>query len=147
MEKQKLELESQNGHSKQEKHVFNDLDEVLPYIGELGKYQIILISMLALMILTAGFPVLIMFFAAQNPPWTCVTNSTVCTLNGTFSSKDVNTYKARCDMPRSEWKFTKPKSYSIVTQVAVIVIEIRVCANAGGNFSFTHYIPLKVLLT
>eukprot|EP00794_Sanderia_malayensis_P019002 gene19002-20914_t len=94
---------------------FNSIDEVLPYIGELGKYQIILISMLALMILTAGFPVLIMFFAAQNPPWTCVANSTRCNLTGSFTSKSPE-YEQRCQMPRSEWKFTKPKSYSIVTQ-------------------------------
>ena len=93
-----------------------DLDEILKYVGELGKYQCILISMLALMILTAGFPVLIMFFAAQNPPWACAKNSTICNMTGSFKSGDP-LYEKRCSMPRSAWIFTKPKEYSIVTQV------------------------------
>ena len=95
-----------------------DLDEILKYVGELGKYQIILISMLALMILTAGFPVLIMFFAGQNPPWACAQNSTICNMTGSFKSGD-RLYEKRCSMPRSEWIFTKPKEYSIVTQVTL----------------------------
>ena len=96
--------------------VIENLDDVLPYIGELGKYQILLISVMALVILATAPPVLIMLFAGQNPPWQCQTNSTVCKLNGTFESGEKN-YEARCSMPRSEWKFTKPKEYSIVTQV------------------------------
>ena len=96
--------------------IIKNLDDILPYVGEIGRYQIILIFLMSLMILVAGFPVLIMFFAGQNPPWQCVTNSTVCTLNGTFKSGDKN-YKARCSMPRDDWMFTKPKEYSIVTQV------------------------------
>jgi len=95
--------------------VIENLDDALPYVGELGKYQIILISIMALATLVAGFPVLIMFFAGQNPPWQCETNSTICKLNGTFKSGAKN-YEARCSMPRSEWKFTKPIDYSIVTQ-------------------------------
>ena len=96
--------------------VVDNLDDALPYVGELGKYQIVLICIVALAFFVAGFPVLIMFFAGQNPPWQCEKNSTVCKLNGTFKSGEKN-YKARCSIPRSEWKFTKPKEYSIVTQV------------------------------
>ena len=96
--------------------VMESLDDALPYVGELGKYQVMLISIMALTILVTGFPVLIMVFAGDNPPWQCETNSTVCKLNGTFKSGE-NKYEARCSMPRSEWKFTKPIDYSIVTQV------------------------------
>ena len=100
----------------QDNVVIDNLDDVLPYVGELGKYQIFLISIMALADLVSGFPVLIMFFAGDNPSWECEANSTVCKLNGTFKSGEKN-YEARCLMPRSEWKFTKPKEYSIVTQV------------------------------
>ena len=110
-----IELEVKEAKG-QDNVVIENLDDVLPYVGELGKYQIILIGIMALAILVAGFPVLIMFFAGQNPPWQCQTNSTVCKLNGTFKSGEKN-YEARCSMPRSEWKFTKPIDYSIVTQV------------------------------
>ena len=102
----------------------NAIDEVLPYVGEFGKYQIILVFMLALMVLTAGFPVLIMYFAGQNPPWQCVYNSTVCNLNGTFKSGDKN-YNHRCSIPRAEWQFTKPKDYSIVTQVLELLLVLE----------------------
>ncbi len=108
-----LEMEEKDS----EKYQFEKLDDILPYVGEIGKYQIILLIMFSLMLLAAGFPILIMFFAAQNPPWTCVSNSTICNVTGSFTSKQKEYYAKRCDMPRSEWKFTKPKSYSIVTQV------------------------------
>ena len=108
-----LEVKGTKGQSSM---VIDNLDDVLPHVGELGKYQIFLIIIMALATLISGFPLLIMFFAGQNPPWQCETNSTLCKLNGTFKSGEKN-YKARCSMPRSEWKFTKPKEYSIVTQV------------------------------
>ena len=103
--------------------VIENLDDALPYVGELGKYQVMLISIMALILLVTGFPILIMVFAGDNPPWQCETNSTVCKLNGTFKSGEKN-YKARCSMPRSEWKFTKPIEYSIVTQVRVLTDKI-----------------------
>ena len=94
----------------------NSIDEILPYVGEFGRYQIVLVSMLSIIILCCGFPILIMYFAGQNPAWKCVNNSTVCNLNGTFESGDDN-YEFRCSIPRKDWKFTQPKDYSIVTQV------------------------------
>ena len=110
-----IELEAKEAE-RQENVMIESLDDILPYVGELGKYQIFMISIMALADLVSGFPVLIMFFAGDNPPWQCGTNSTICKLNGTFKSGEKN-YEARCSMPRSEWKFTKPKEYSIVTQV------------------------------
>ena len=127
--------------------VIENLDDALPYVGELGKYQIILISIMALATLVAGFPVLIMFFAGQNPPWQCETNSTICKLNGTFKSGAKN-YEARCSMPRSEWKFTKPIDYSIVTQVrwkykkCKKLIDI---ISSSNNRIFILYISAKLL--
>jgi len=103
--------------------VIESLDDALPYVGELGKYQVMLISILALILLVTGFPILIMVFAGHNPPWQCETNSTICKLNGTFKSGEKN-YEARCLMPRSEWKFTKPIEYSVVTQVRELTNKI-----------------------
>ena len=96
----------------------NTIDEILPYVGEFGKYQIMLVAMLSTMILASTFPILIMYFAGQNPAWKCVNNSTVCNLNGTFESGDDN-YEFRCSIPRKDWQFTQPKDYSIVTQVTL----------------------------
>ncbi|XP_065064769.1 organic cation transporter protein-like isoform X2 [Rhopilema esculentum] len=93
----------------------NAIDDILPYVGEFGKYQIMLVAMLSTMVLASTFPILIMYFAGQNPAWECVHNSTVCNLNGTFESGDDN-YQYRCSIPRKDWQFTQPKDYSIVTQ-------------------------------
>ena len=117
-----MELEVKEAKG-QDSVVIENLDDALPYVGELGKYQVMLISIMALILLVTGFPILIMVFAGDNPPWQCETNSTVCKLNGTFKSGEKN-YKARCSMPRSEWKFTKPIEYSIVTQVRVLTDKI-----------------------
>lgn len=121
--------------------VVENLDEILPYIGELGRYQMGLIFIMSLTILIAGFPVLIMFFAGQNPSWQCVTNSTTCTLNGTFKSGDKH-YEDRCSMPRSSWTFTKPKDYSIVTQV--FTIEILIFFVYKDYFQMLHCHEFKV---
>ena len=111
----------------------NSIDEILPYVGEFGKYQIMMVSMLSTMILASGFPILIMYFAGQNPAWKCVHNSTVCNLNGTFESGDDN-YEFRCSIPRKDWQFTQPKDYSIVTQVNLdILTSFKVVFHAFCN--------------
>ncbi|XP_065064675.1 solute carrier family 22 member 15-like [Rhopilema esculentum] len=91
------------------------IDDVLPLIGEFGKFQILLEIAFCIMIFPGSMLILIPYFAQHNPPWMCVANSTVCHLNGTYDTQS-KFYKERCKMPRSEWQFTKPKEYSIMTQ-------------------------------
>jgi len=87
-------------------------DDILVQIGEYGRFQWMLNAMFCVMLLPSTFQVLIMYFAALKPDWRCVDNSTICTLNGSFTSD--NEY--RCKIPRREWEFTQPKGYSIVTE-------------------------------
>ncbi|XP_065062349.1 organic cation transporter-like protein isoform X1 [Rhopilema esculentum] len=91
------------------------MDEILPYIGEFGKFQILLEVAFCVMVIPSSMLILVPYFAQDSPPWTCLLNSTVCRLNGTFDSYS-RFYQYRCNMPRSEWEFTKQKEYSIVTQ-------------------------------
>eukprot|EP00795_Rhopilema_esculentum_P001443 gene1443-15868_t len=122
----------------------NSIDEILPYVGEFGKYQIMMVSMLSTMILASGFPILIMYFAGQNPAWKCVHNSTVCSLNGTFESGDDN-YEFRCSIPRKDWQFTQPKDYSIVTQVNLdILTSFKVVFHVFCNAKYGRSKVLKV---
>ena len=88
------------------------IDKILKIVGEFGRYQWLLESLFCVMIIPGAFVILIMYFAALTPTWECVTNSTICLLNGTFTNEN----KYRCDIPRTEWKFSQPKDYSIVTQ-------------------------------
>ena len=91
------------------------VDEILPYIGEFGRFQVLQEAFLSLILMAVTFPIYVVYFASLDSPWQCVTNSTICILNGTYSTNDLN-YKDRCTMPRNEWEFTQPKEYSLVTQ-------------------------------
>jgi len=91
------------------------IDQVLPLIGEFGKFQILLEIAFCIIIFPGSMLVLIPYFVQHIPPWQCSRNSTICPYNGTFTAHD-KLYKSRCSMPRTEWKFSKPKEYSIITQ-------------------------------
>ena len=92
------------------------IDEVLPLIGGFGRFQKIIVLFMSVIRFPTATLVLIPYFVQDNPKWKCVENSTVCLLNGTFG-RESRLYKERCSMSRSHWMFTKPKDYSIVTQV------------------------------
>ena len=95
-----------------------DVDEILPFVGEFSRFQIIIEVLLMISIIPYTMPILIMYFAALNSPWRCAANSTMCTFptNQTFDSSS-SQYEARCSMKRSDWEFVQPKDFSIVTQV------------------------------
>ena len=95
-----------------------DVDEILPFVGEFSRFQIIIEVLLMISIIPYTMPILIMYFAALNSPWRCAANSTMCTFptNQTFDSSS-SQYEARCSMKRSDWEFVQPKEFSIVTQV------------------------------
>ena len=94
----------------------NNIDQTLPFIGELGIYQILVISIFCLITIPGTFQGLIIYFVAANPAWKCVSNSTICTMPGSFEAEGKN-YTMRCSMPRSQWRFVEDYDYSIVTQV------------------------------
>eukprot|EP00794_Sanderia_malayensis_P010685 gene10685-11821_t len=96
------------------------VDEALPIIGEFGKFQIVLVMAFCVMKIPGSMAVLLPFFAQHDPGWKCAFNSTVCKLNGTITSSNKNDFEKRCNMPRSEWQFTQPKHYSVVTQFDVV---------------------------
>ena len=92
------------------------IDEMLTYAGEFGRFQWTIQLLLCIMQFPPTFPSLIMYFAALTPDWTCVDsgihNGTYCNSTKVYPSEDLS----RCDMPRSAWKYVRPKSYSVVTQ-------------------------------
>ena len=94
-----------------------DIDQVLPHVGEFGLFQILLEGILSISYVPATYQILIVYFTAYNPAWQCVKRgNSSCKLNGTFTSSSKD-YEKRCNMPRSDWEYTQPKDYSIVTQV------------------------------
>lgn len=121
-----------------------DVDEYLKYVGECGKFQILLVLLFCLIIIPTTYQTLIMSFVGSNPSWRCVQmspvgntanfpNTTVSTNNATLANATANgcnlkgdiepghsLYKNRCTMDRVLWEFTKPKEYSIVTDVSLL---------------------------
>eukprot|EP00112_Aurelia_sp_Birch-Aquarium-sp1_P026753 Seg97.16 transcript_id=Seg97.16/GoldUCD/mRNA.D3Y31 product="Solute carrier family 22 member 3" protein_id=Seg97.16/GoldUCD/D3Y31 len=92
-----------------------ELDEVLHLLGGIGPFQMIMVVLTGLIVFPTTMAILIPYFTQDTPAWTCISNSTICNLTGTHPM-DSKTYKARCDMPRTEWKFTQPRDFSVVTQ-------------------------------
>ena len=88
------------------------IDEALIYLGGYRQFQWIVDAIFCFMAMPRVFQVLLMYFAALDPPWKCVENSTVCLLNGTLPSSN----RARCGMSRSDWEYTQPKDLSIASQ-------------------------------
>jgi hypothetical protein len=102
------------------------VDEVLNQIGGYGKYQILMLQLVGFIEFgLAAFNVMIITFIAGEPTWECVSNSTICKLNGTIDTTS-DDYNARCDMPRSEWKFSDTYT-SVVSEVGKICVPSLPC--------------------
>eukprot|EP00112_Aurelia_sp_Birch-Aquarium-sp1_P024202 Seg753.6 transcript_id=Seg753.6/GoldUCD/mRNA.D3Y31 product="Solute carrier family 22 member 24" protein_id=Seg753.6/GoldUCD/D3Y31 len=91
-----------------------NIDKILLQIGEMGRFQIMLEAIFCFFQLPYTFQILLPYFTQDSPTWRCVANSTVCNVTGSLKSDD----KLRCSLPRSEWEYTTPKDYSIVTEVS-----------------------------
>ena len=90
-------------------------DEMLPHVGEFGRFQVMQEIFLSLILVCVTFSHYIGYFALLDSPWQCVSNSTVCKLNGTVTA-DESSYKDRCNMTLHDWEYTQPKSFSMASQ-------------------------------
>ena len=95
-----------------------DVDDILQEIGQYGIYQMFLVGIFCFLIIPSTYQTLIMSFIGNNPTWRCALNNTQCnsTTNKVFD-KNHEFYEARCSMDRSSWEYTKPSTFSIVTEV------------------------------
>lgn len=94
------------------------VDDVLEEIGGYGRYQILMLQLVGLIEFgLSSFHVMIITFVAGEPTWECVANSTICNITGVVETISDH-YTARCNMPRSEWKFSNTFT-STVTEVSV----------------------------
>jgi len=99
---------------KTEKQALN-IDEMLKVVGEYGRFQKVINAMFCIITFPSAYQLMISYFAFIEPPWRCKSDSQVCRLNGTYNLHHKH-YKYRCGHPRSEWEYTQPPGYSIITQ-------------------------------
>ena len=97
--------------------ISQDVDDILLKIGQYGIYQMFLVGIFCFLIIPSTYQTLIMSFIGNNPTWRCTKNSTQCNATGEVFDKNHDLYESRCSMDRSSWEYTKPSSFSIVTEV------------------------------
>ena len=103
-------------------------DQYLEKIGSFGRYQILLLVFLnGLIFFWFGWPVMIPVFITAEPPWRCVTNSSICKLNGTMKSRHPD-YDFRCNISRDQWEFVDDFT-SVVTEVTSVKNQIDAFAS------------------
>ena len=106
------------------------VDEMLPYIGEFGTYQIIQMIMICFVHVAIILPAHhLSYFATLESPWRCIRNSSICLMNDTFTPED-SMYSKRCLLPRDSWTYTQNKAFSVITYFDLIVTLI-----GKGNWS------------
>ena len=99
-----------------------DVDQFFESINDFGIAQKIYLLILCSMMFPPTYQYFIMTFVGNNPPWTCLSNVTVgisCNRSTTYTVED-SFYGKRCELPKNAWNFTKPSTYSIVTEVGSI---------------------------
>ena len=99
------------------------IDEAFEIIGSFGRYQMwvtFLVCFTHAAILSQN---LMLYFVANEPPWTCVNNNSSAFCKNHFGQKipqSSELFKDQCKLNRSEWKFTKDKTYSLVTEYELV---------------------------
>ena len=100
-----------------------DIDEAIDMSGSFGRYQFLVNVLMNAVYLTLNVHAYILYFVASDPPWTCVnkTSSLFCKQHfGKRIPESSDLFEERCKLNRSEWIFTKDKTYSIVTEYDLI---------------------------
>ena len=89
------------------------VNEMLEVVGGYGKFQKTINIFFCLMTIPSFTHVMITYFTAHTPLWSCAHNSTRCRSNLTFKGAD----QSRCSMSRKDWSYAvATKHYSIVTE-------------------------------
>ena len=114
-----------------------DVDEVLASSANYGRFQL-MIQILAMYInMTTSYQIVLPYFIGNDPPWTCTrrNSSKFCLENyGQEVRIDSRMFPKRCQLPRNEWKYTKPKSYSYVTEFDLVCDKNMLAALLTGVF-------------
>ena len=97
------------------------VDEALAKLGGFGCFQWLLFFGASIAEMAVTYQIFLLTFIAGEPRWTCKNESLICNFTKSVGLNDDN-YKARCDMPRSEWTFSDEFT-SIVTEVRLFALR------------------------
>lgn len=108
-------------------------DEVLEEVGSFGWFQkrlLILFNLLSALLF--GWATMVTGIITTEPPWKCVSNSSVCLFDKLMAVGD-DDYDHRCNISRSEWVFDD--------EMTSVVTEVR--KNAYIKHSFTCIVSVS----
>ena len=100
-----------------------DIDEAFEIAGSFGRYQILVTFLVCFTHAPILSQTLMLYFVANEPPWTCINNNSSVFCKNHFGEKipqSSELFKEQCKLNRSEWIFTKDKTYSIVTEYELV---------------------------
>ena len=100
-----------------------DVDEAFEIAGSFGRYQIMVTFLVCFTHAPILSQTLMLYFVANEPPWTCISNNSSVFCKNHFGEKipqSSELFKEKCKLNRSEWIFTKDKTYSIVTEYELV---------------------------
>lgn len=95
-----------------------NIDDLMERVGAFGYYQIRTQSVFFLFMLPLTYQVLIMYFAAADPPWRCKDENINCRYKGLILPNMGKMFHHRCEMNRSDWEYATSKKLSIITEVS-----------------------------
>jgi hypothetical protein len=94
------------------------VDEALAELGGFGLFQWLIYLGASIAEMAVTYQIFLLTFITAEPKWLCKNESLICNFSEPMGLTD-DDYEARCDMPRSEWKFADDFT-SIVTEVGLI---------------------------
>ena len=100
-----------------------DVDEAFEIAGSFGRYQIMVTFLVCFTHAPILSQTLMLYFVANEPPWTCINNNSSVFCKNHFGEKipqSSELFKEKCKLNRSEWIFTKDKTHSIVTEYELV---------------------------
>lgn len=93
------------------------VDEALEKLGGFGLFQWLIYLGASVAEMAVTYQIFLLTFITAEPKWACTNGSFICNFSDPIGLGD-DDYKARCSMPRTEWKFTDDFT-SIVTEVCI----------------------------
>jgi hypothetical protein len=93
------------------------VDEALAQLGGFGLFQWLIYLGASIAEMAVTYQIFLLTFITAEPKWVCKNESVICNFTEPIGITD-DDYKARCDMPRDEWKFADDFT-SIVTEVGM----------------------------
>ena len=97
------------------------VDEALAQLGGFGLFQWLIYLGASIAEMAVTYQIFLLTFITAEPKWVCKNESVICNFTEPIGITD-DDYKARCDMPRDEWKFADDFT-SIVTEVGMYYID------------------------